>query len=343
MYDYLIITQIPVFYKINLYNELSKKLNIFVIFLANETDDVRSSDFSSFSSIDFEYQTIGNNSLESRSRASFIRILKISSKLKYKKILLCAWNFPETWVLLLLNKKINNCFTLESTINESVTYGLKGLIKKIFLSRISTVFASGEMHVELLRELNFKGNVEITHGVGIINKPNITFSNYDYDKRFLYIGRLNSVKNLYSLVSIFNSLNGHLLTIVGSGKEGESLKKIANKNINFIDSIKNTDIYKIFDINDFLILPSLIEPWGLVVDEALYFNTPVIISKNCGAKDLINSGFNGYVVDPLDKKGIEKVIKSINISKYRLLKDALNSDDINKKDKLQIQSYSNAL
>jgi glycosyltransferase involved in cell wall biosynthesis len=151
------------------------------------------------------------------------------------------------------------------------------------------------------------------------------------------------VKNLYALVSIFNSLNGHLLTIVGSGKEGESLKKIANKNIKFIDSIKNTDIYKIFDINDFLILPSLIEPWGLVVDEALYFNTPVIISKNCGARDLIQSDVNGYVVDPLDTKGIEKIIKRINTSKYKSLKKGFKSGDINKKDKLQVQSYSNAL
>jgi len=343
MYDYLIIAQIPVFYKINLYNELSKKLNIFVIFLANDTDDVRSADFSSFSSIDFEYETIGNNSLERRSRASFLRILKISSKLKYKKILLCAWNFPETWVLLLLNKKINNCFTLESTINESVTYGLKGFIKKIFLSRISTVFASGRMHVELLRDLNFKGKIEITHGVGIINKPNITISNQDYSKRFVYIGRLNSVKNLDALISIFNCLNEHQLTIVGSGKERESLKKIANKNINFINSIKNMDIYKIFNINDFLILPSLIEPWGLVVDEALYFTTPVIISKNCGAKDLIKNGVNGYVVDPLDTKGIEKIIKNINIPKYRNLKKGLKSNDINIKDRLQIQSYCNAL
>jgi glycosyltransferase involved in cell wall biosynthesis len=343
MYDYLIITELPVFYKINLYNELSKRLNIFVIFIANDTIDLRSSDFSSFSRIEFDYDTVGNHSLEGRSIFSIIKILKISSKLKFRKILLCAWNYPETWILSLFNKKDKNCFTLESTINESITKGLKGWIKKIFLHRVSTVFASGEMHIELLKELNYKGNIEITHGVGIINKPNISISNHDYGKRYLYIGRLNTIKNLDNLISIFNNLDGYFLTIVGSGKEEKELKKIANKNINFINSVKNTEIYKIFNKNDIFILPSLIEPWGLVVEEALYFNTPVIISKNCGARDLIENDVNGYLIDPLDVSSITKAIMNIDISTYERLKKSTNPKDINKKDKHQIQVYSNVI
>jgi len=343
MYDYLIITEIPVFYKINLYNELSKQLNIFVIFIANDTSDIRSADFSSFSEIDFDYETIGNNSLEGKSIFSIIKILKISSKLKYRKILLCAWNYPETWILSLFNKKEKNCFTLESTINESTTKGLKGWAKKIFLYRVSTVFASGEMHIELLRKLNYKGHIEVTHGVGIINKPNINMLNHDYSRRYLYIGRLNTIKNLDKIISIFNDLDGYLLTIVGSGKEEEKLKKMAHKNINFINSVKNTEIYKIFDKNNIFILPSLIEPWGLVVEEALYFNTPVIISKNCGARDLVESDINGYLIDPLDVTSIKKVIESINISTYRRLKSNINPQDINSKDQYQVQVYSNVL
>lgn len=45
MYDYLIVTHIPAFYKINLYNELSKKLKIFVVFIASNTDEKRADDF----------------------------------------------------------------------------------------------------------------------------------------------------------------------------------------------------------------------------------------------------------------------------------------------------------
>ena len=35
---------------------------------------------------------------------------------------------------------------------------------------------------------------------------------------------------------------------------------------------------------DILILPSLSEPWGLVVEEALYYGMPVIISDRVGCR-----------------------------------------------------------
>ena len=45
MYEYIIVTHIPAFYKVNLYNELAKKMNILVIFVASDTNENRSDDF----------------------------------------------------------------------------------------------------------------------------------------------------------------------------------------------------------------------------------------------------------------------------------------------------------
>jgi glycosyltransferase involved in cell wall biosynthesis len=50
-----------------------------------------------------------------------------------------------------------------------------------------------------------------------------------------------------------------------------------------------------------MLLPSLSEPWGLVVNEAMAAGTPVIVSDRCGcAPDLVEHGKNGFVFDPLD-------------------------------------------
>jgi glycosyltransferase involved in cell wall biosynthesis len=46
---------------------------------------------------------------------------------------------------------------------------------------------------------------------------------------------------------------------------------------------------------DVLILPSLSEPWGLVVNEAMVCAMPVIVSRNCGCvDDLVRHGQNGF-------------------------------------------------
>lgn len=47
-----------------------------------------------------------------------------------------------------------------------------------------------------------------------------------------------------------------------------------------------------------LILPSIEEQHGLVINEALAMGVPVLLSDNCGARDLlVRSGVNGYVFE----------------------------------------------
>jgi glycosyltransferase involved in cell wall biosynthesis len=49
------------------------------------------------------------------------------------------------------------------------------------------------------------------------------------------------------------------------------------------------------------ILPSVIEPWGLVVNEAMAAGLPVLVSERCGcAQDLVQRGRNGFTFDPCD-------------------------------------------
>ena len=47
------------------------------------------------------------------------------------------------------------------------------------------------------------------------------------------------------------------------------------------------------------VLPSLSEPWGLVVNEAMASGLPVLVSNRCGcAPDLVREGENGFLFDP---------------------------------------------
>ena len=56
-----------------------------------------------------------------------------------------------------------------------------------------------------------------------------------------------------------------------------------------------------------LILPSLQEPWGLVVNEAVSLNIPVLCTENVGARDtLVRAGVNGFVVEGGNEEGLAR-------------------------------------
>lgn len=340
MYDYLIVTHIPAFYKVNLYNELAKRLKIFVIFISSDTSEKRSNSFSSINDVLFDYEILYQGNFQTRKIFKNILALQtILGRVKFKKILVSGWDLPEFWYIAFTSKKSRNCLALESTIFESGYKGPKGFIKKLFLSRISAVFASGGLHCDLLKALKFQGEVKVTNGVGIINKPEFIKTQKKFSGRFLYIGRIVDIKNLKFLVEIFNDIPNFTLTIIGVGEQQEFLQSISNKNIVFRGIVENKFIGDEFAKNDVFILPSLIETWGLVVEEALYFGLPVLISDRCGSSELIKNGINGFVFDPTDKNSFIQIIRNFDDTLLQNLCSNADSYDINAKDTQQISAY----
>lgn len=340
MYDYLIVTHIPAFYKVNLYNELAKRLKIFVIFISSDTSEKRSSNFSSANDALFDYEVLYQGNFQTRKIfKNILAIQTILSRVKFKRILVSGWDLPEFWYIAFTSKKSKNYLALESTIFESSYKGLKGFIKKLFLSRISTVFASGSLHCDLLKALNFQGEVKVTNGVGIINKPEFIKAQKKFSGRFLYIGRIIDIKNLKFLVDVFNDIPNFTLTIIGVGEQQEFLRSFSNKNIIFRGAVENKFIGAEFAKNDVFVLSSLIEPWGLVVEEALYFGLPVLISDRCGSAELIKNGINGFTFDPTDKNTFMQIIKNFDDELFQNLCSNASSYDIAAKDIEQINAY----
>jgi glycosyltransferase involved in cell wall biosynthesis len=60
--------------------------------------------------------------------------------------------------------------------------------------------------------------------------------------------------------------------------------------VSFLGARSNTDVWDLLAASDVLVLPSGIDGWGAVANEALMSGTPVICSDYCGASDLIRDG-----------------------------------------------------
>lgn len=338
--DLLIINNCPSFYKINLYNEISKQKNIFVIFIGFTDQVVNDINFES--NILFPYTIINKIQIEKRNKLkSFFKILKITSNYNYNKIIYGGFAYIELAIMLYLTKKNKNCIQIESSIFESTTVGLKGFIKKTLLRRITIALPSGNLQLALLNELGYKQKYLFTKGVGIFHK-NINKKRdkpFNSEKmKYLYVGRLIPIKNVEFLINVFNE-NGKDLTIVGMGVQESYLKCIAKSNIQFLGFVENIEINKVYLNHDVFILPSLIEPWGLVVEEAINFGLPVIVSKNVGCQnEMVIEKQTGIVFNTTDKKSLLKVISDIekNYTKY---KENVDLFDFEERDKKQIDAY----
>ena len=83
------------------------------------------------------------------------------------------------------------------------------------------------------------------------------------------------------------------------------------------------DMSKFYNSIDCLVMPSIIEPFGMVATEALSLGCPVITGTHCGASDYVVDGKNGYKYDFTNKsvKGLVNAMRRImqnkdNLSQY---------------------------
>lgn len=328
-YNAVIITNLPAFYKTTLYNKLAEKIKIKVIYISG-TSNIRTKDFSS-GKVDFDFEVINQGSYESRSKLyTLFRLKAVLSSIKYDYLLYPGWEIKELFLLSFFIPRIKNCVVIESSINETKTNGIIWLFKKLFLMRMNIAFPSGYLQQEILIRANFSGDVKLTHGVGIINRStniskrndSVKAKNYNY----LYVGRLSLEKNLEFLVSIFNE-NKKKLTIVGDGPLKNKLQALAQPNISFMGYVDNSNLCEVYNNHDVFILPSLSEPWGLVIDEALWYKLPVIVSDMVGcSEDLVRDKNTGCVFMLNSPESLNLAIEKVEANYEKLLNNVENID-----------------
>jgi len=122
---------------------------------------------------------------------------------------------------------------------------------------------------------------------------------------FLYVGRLAPEKDLETLLYAFaagrEELGGARLRVVGLGPRAAALQALAHdlnlsENVDFAGKLSGLALSEAYLGASCLVLPSLSEPWGLVVNEALALGCPALISDRCGCvPELIVPGRTGLV------------------------------------------------
>lgn len=124
------------------------------------------------------------------------------------------------------------------------------------------------------------------------------------DVAILFSGKLVPRKDPLTLLAAFTAMrNRGTLVIAGDGELRTELERLANDRVRFLGFINQTELPKIYAMSDLLVVPSINEPWGLVINEAMACSLPVIASDRTGAAaDLVRDGENGFVFRAGDRE-----------------------------------------
>ena len=121
----------------------------------------------------------------------------------------------------------------------------------------------------------------------------------------LFSGKYIHKKRPLDLIKAYAQLKDErvALVMVGEGElrgEMENLvKQFGLKNVFLTGFINQKEIGNYYAMSDIFVLPSGPgETWGLVVNEAMLFNLPIIVSSTTGcSSDLVKHGDNGFVFE----------------------------------------------
>jgi len=207
-------------------------------------------------------------------------LLKSKWKIKIKKIIL-GWLFKHISAFLYIgeeNKKFYQFYDIPE--------------EKLFFAPYAV---DNERFTAANKELRSK-NYELRKKLGI-GKNDIVI---------LFVGKLIEKKRPMDILRAYGSIihNSkfiiHLL-FVGDGVLRSNLEKYVKennlKNIHFTGFKNQTELPQYYALADIFVLPSGIgETWGLVVNEAMCFGLPIIVSDKVGCgKDLVKKNENGFI------------------------------------------------
>ena len=120
--------------------------------------------------------------------------------------------------------------------------------------------------------------------------------------RFIAVGRLIQLKNFEAVIRSFSMIASpnDRLTLVGEGPLRHYLEKLVSElniqeKVLFTGHLTQQQLSNLYLKSCTLVLPSTNEVWGMVVTEALASGCHVVVSKNCGVSDFVQSMKGAYL------------------------------------------------
>lgn len=288
----------------------------------------------------FHFKESARIKLVDRSKFDENELIKIAIEFSPDAVFCAGWGYkPYLKIARRFHNKIPVVLGFDNWWLGSFRQRLSTYIAKVYFSRhFDRCFVPGFQQKEFALRLGFPEKRIATGAYSCdFEHFNAYFKKYaaekisHFPKRFIYAGRYSTEKGIELLWKAFISMqdespNDWELWCLGKG-DIESISHPKIRHFGFVqpeemeDFIKQTSVF---------ILPSLFEPWGVVVHEFAAAGFPLLLSENVGAgAAFLKVGQNGFSFRPGDVDAIAAAMKSIvELSDEKLLRMGESSVDI---------------
>ena len=258
---------------------------------------------------------------------------------KYDAVIITGYDTISALLAVFLSSLhgIKILFRTEADLGNPYSQGLKKLLKKIFLGRFLSfchgVLYSCEKNKEYFKHFGVSENKIFPVLSSVDNEyfqserqkyvdSNILKDSLSISSEsivLLFVGRLTNRKRPMDILAAFLQLqnqsvcNPVFLVIVGDGPMRRKMELFIERNnfhnVFFAGFKNQSEISQYYAMADILILPSEYDPTPKVINEAMNFALPILVSNCVGtANDLVEHGVNGYV---FDVGNIDKIVTYI--------------------------------
>lgn len=152
-------------------------------------------------------------------------------------------------------------------------------------------------------------------------------------KSFLYVGRYVTVKNMRRMEVAFLKACEQLesnwaLICIGTGSLWD--ERTQHPAIHHLGYKHPDELMKYVQNADVFVLPSLYEPWGVVIHEFSVMGLPILCSNQVhAAQKFVREGVNGFMFNPEDQSEmINKFIRMMTQSNDELVEMSIRSHEL---------------
>ena len=113
-----------------------------------------------------------------------------------------------------------------------------------------------------------------------------------------------------------NHENAPYLIFIGTGETFDAVKTVSTKNnlehVRFLGFKNQTELPAYFALADILVLPSMYEKWGLIINESMNAECAIITTNYVGCRtDLVKPGENGFIYPAKDVDALAHCLKML--------------------------------
>jgi glycosyltransferase involved in cell wall biosynthesis len=249
------------------------------------------------------------------------------------KYFLCHYQDPAIFLvascLRLLGRRV---FTMGCSKFDDYTRKLpRELVKSLMYSPYNGAIASGLRSADYMRFMGFRPDHiaspyntvsldRIRNLSGATPAPDgVPFR----DRHFTIVARMVAKKNISMALKAMKLYaeqvpNPRQLHLFGTGPLEAELRHQARESgiselVHFRGFLQTELVSRAYGTSLALLLPSIEEQFGNVVPEAMAMGLPVVLSDNCGSRDvLVRSGVNGFVVESDNPSGMAFFMKLLS-------------------------------